>query len=55
MTRKYEVVGELNDDVKSRLDRADDYDCYVDDSGDIVLISETPFADGSGLIELVND
>ena len=46
---------ELNDEVKARLDRADAADCYIDESGDVVLADGAEaFTDLSGLTSIRN-
>ena len=41
---------EINDEVKTRLDRADASDCYINEDGEIVLADGAePFADTDGL------
>lgn len=51
--KTYECISDLNGHVKARLDHCDTYDCYVDESGDIVLADGAePFSDLSGLREV---
>jgi hypothetical protein len=50
---KIYTVTELNNEVKSRLHRADAADCYIDESGDVVLADGAEaFADLSGMEEI---
>lgn len=41
----YELIAEMPDTLKARLDRADASDCYIDESGDIVIVDDSTLSD----------